>query len=1136
MTTESGQPKKTLAEVLIQADSWLKIQTPKWRDDLGNLNLLVERPIDERELTLATNYLGLLYRSAVAKSQNWRVDAFFEEYSIPIARVIAGIGYRNYEKGNFWDGFWDALSLTDKFEGDRFGGKSKAEISAEWGKCFLGVLEKFNLPTFAGYAQKYVVPILIHSGIPISCLPNYFLAIDRGLNEVGFNAEAIVQFLVGDGSNHSYGINKPVLRFLEAGGEFALEFVDRSIDALAKLARSESLDSHPLPEEVVLAAKTYFEQQDAWGDQTRKGKSLKAGKVEIRLSVAFGELNLLLPEIDTFESDFAWELALDEIFKSENPRTIPGGNFTKRQAVKVAIEHPVRRLSIQASDGGVSREIGLYDSDFPAIFFSIDGDLIPRNVALPKGIVYALIAKDKAKGFEVESDFVQQEISPLGWHNWELFRLDLSSLSGITVFQGGAIKPVANKSRASITSEKLIEGLFFNGITVSVDRPTVKIPTSLNSKWQIEIREMNDFVSNTILEIDGDNLEQIIEIFPDKSIPVFGSFEIAVRGPLGLGVSQKFVIIENLSIERPAGWRHLSNEGLSVHIAEFTTENFEIHPKIAYLDSVTLVASVNFTNSDKSLVCSYSPPTMSIAMRTAGIPQPWQYGPVSVDVEDLENTEILIRVPSKFAEFQLTLVHDEKAVQGISNALKQNKQMLSFALSNFAASIKLMKEGDLYFDFLGLKLRIGRIRPRQVADGVDATDYDIYLNKFTGGDVNLRIWAVNEPWRAWIDAKVPETGVVKIPDDFIGLGSLCVQWERIDPWSISTLTDLPDTSKLKFVSLSSNPNSISTLGKQIETGRREGREQFKKLGHCWTAILIALRINNSIQMDLNSVLNASGLIRENPIHSLEVLTQLNLGQDEIIRAISHSGVLSASIQKGGKSKLNDGEITGHFKRSNIAMLIPLINSSMQQSSPKLLPTMWRQILLSFGEDFRTNSFNGEMVEPQAGGFAKMEKVLERDPSSADRFVKMTGAYPREILHVDTRMIAGLNLFKNREYFQEKLTTIPLEKILLDIQNEFTVKMPFANKYVSSRTSPDNVGWEVLSALSLAVAFLFRGTAHGLIQCEVKCKKYEFLIGAFSTHAADLFIADFALVEITILAQDLTRRPIFVDELPGGELN
>lgn len=1136
MTENSETTEKPLAEILAQATSWLNTQTQKWRGDFENLNLLVERPIDPSELILATDYLGLLYRSAVAKGQNWRTEAFFKENATSIARVIADIGYRKYEKGNFWDGFWDAISLTEQFDADRFGGKSKPEISADWGKCFLNVLKEYNLPTFEGHSQKYVVPILIHSGIPISCLPNYFLAIDRGLNEVGFNAEAIVHYLVGDGSNHSYGINKPVLRFLEAGGEFALEFVDRSIDALAKLARGESLNLHPLPEDVINAAKTYFEQQGGWGERTRKGRSLKAGKVEVRLNIASGELNLLLPEIETYEKEFAWEIGLDEIFNSEMPRIIPGGNFTKRQSLILTLERPVRRLSIQASDGGVSREVGFYDSNFPAVFFSIDGELIPRNVTLPKGIAYVLMIKDKPKGFDIESDFVQQEISPLGWYEWELFRLDLSDLSEITIFEGGPAKPIANKSRASIISNKLIEGLTINGITVSVDCPIVKIPSGLNSKWQIEIRDIDHQNSKTILEIDGSNSEQSLDIFDKTASAVFGYYEISVRGPLGLGASQKFVIIENLKVERPEGWRNLSNDGLSIHVAEFSSSDFEIHPKISFLDEVNLEATVKFSNSERFLDCNYSPPAMSIAVRTASIPQPWQYGPVNVDVEDLDKIEILIKVPNKYADFQLSLVRDGEIIQGISNSLKQSTQILSFELKNLIASIKLIKEGDLYFDFLGLKLRVGRIRPRQVAVDVDATKYDIFLKDFSGGDVTLRIWPVNEPWRAWIDAKVPESGIVRIPDDFIGLGSLCVQWERIDPWSNSNLTGLPDASKLKFVFISSTPNLISSLGKQIESAAASGNGRFAKIGHCWAAILLALRLDNPLHLDLNAVIHASRLISDDPISALEVLAQQNLPQEEVLRAIFNSGVMAARIQNGARTKLNPGEIASRFKRSNIAMLIPIVNTSMHANSPKQFPELWRQIVLILGEEFGENSATEKMVDPQAGGFAKMETTLEINPSSADYFVRLTGAYPREMLHVDTRMIAGLNLFKRREDFEKLDLSIPLERILLDIQHEFTINMPFASQSVLSRTSPDNMGWKVLSALSLALAFLFRGSAHGFIQNPAKCLKYQPLMALFAIHATDLLIADLTLVEINILAQDHERRPDFMRDHLGGELD
>ena len=1134
MNQEENKPKKSLPEILTQANSWLKYQTPKWTEDFGNLNLLVERPINAAELTLATHYLGLLYRSAANQGQNWRIEAFFKEFSVPIARVIAGIGYRKYEKGNFWDGFWDAISLTEKFEGDRFAGKSKAEISADWGKCFLAVLQQFNLPTFDGYSQKYVVPILIHSGIPISCLPNYFMAIDRGLNEVGFNAEAIVHYLVGDDSNHSYGINKPVLRFLEAGGEFALEFVDRSIDALAKLAREETLDSHPLPEDVLNAARKYFENQDEWGEQSRKGRSLKAGKVEVRLNLASGELNLLLPEIDTNEVNYEWEIGLDENFKTEKPRVNAGGNFTKRQSLSLTIERPVRRISIQASDGGVSRDLSLYDSNFPAIFFSIDGELIPRNVTLPKGIAYVLLAKDKTKGFDTEAPFVQQEISPLGWYEWELFRFDLTSISELSVFKDGMLKLIANKAKASIISHAFIEGLSLNGITVSTDRPQVKLPSGMNSSWQIEVRDMDDPSTKSILEVDGTDSEQIIDLFQESDLPIFGYYEISVRGPLGLGAAQKFVVIEDLEVDRPVGWRTLNNEGLSVHIADFDSKNFEIFPKITFLDQKTLEAEIVFSKNEKRLVCGYSPSTMSIAIRTSGIPQPWQYGPVNVDVEDLDHIELMIKVPNQFADFQLSLVAEGDPVQGISNSLKQNRQILSFELANLSTSIKLIREGDLYFDFSGLNLRVGRIRPRQVSTGVEATNQEIFLKNFSGGDVTLRIWSVNEAWRPWIDSKVPASGIVKIPDEFVGLGSLCVQWERVDPWSQSTLSDLPDASKLNFASTPSNPNLISKLGKQIESGNHFGSEKFTKVGHCWNAILLALRLNNPIYLDLIAIKKAAKPIADNPIHAIEVLAQQNLAQDEVLKTLVASGVLMFNLRKGQKSNLNDGDLTTRFKRSTISMIIPVINTAIQHDSPKHFPELWRQITLVFGGTFREISTSGIFTNPQAGGFASMEKILGQDPSKADYFVKLTGAYPREFLHVDSRMIAGLSLFKKRSNFENFNSLIPLERALLDIQHEFTTRMPFATKSILSRTSVGAEGWEALSALSLALAFLIRGQAHGMIQAESKCLKYEALLHSFIEQAPELFFADLSLVELAILAQDPDRRPHFDNVSLDGE--
>ena len=94
-------------------------------------------------------------------------------------------------------------------------------------------------------------------------------------------------------------------------------------------------------------------------------------------------------------------------------------------------------------------------------------------------------------------------------------------------------------------------------------------------------------------------------------------------------------------------------------------------------------------------------------------------------------------------------------------------------------------------------------------------------------------------------------------------------------------------------------------------------------------------------------------------------------------------------------------------------------------------------------------------------------------------------------------------------------------------------MPFATRSVLSRTSMGAEGWEVLSALSLALAFLIRGQAHGLIQAESKCLRYTDLLYIFTEEATELFFADLALVEVVILAQNPDQRPHFdYDNLDG----
>lgn len=1132
MTEAENPPKRNMEEILAEARSKLKALEVESDRAVSKVSLIAESPLSIKSMEVAAFYLGLVYADVAKKQTPWKISAFFNDHSGIIAHVMAGIGYRNYNQGAYWDGFFEQLHLSNKLETGRFAGKSRAEISTEWGDCFLNALKSRGLPTFSGFAQKYVVPIMVHAGIPISALPNYFSALDRCLQRVGFNAEAIANQLNNPYAAERYGTNKPVLRFLEYGGEFAIEFVDRSLDALAKLARDESLDSHPLPPEVLSAVVEFFNHpQQRSISIGRNTNILKAGKLSVVLDAPLGELTLELPEISTDLINFKWHIGFDESRVEFEPRTLSGGDFGRRGGVKLAIEKPVRQIQVEASDGLMSREITLYSSETPAIFFTPVGELIPNNVALPKGLIYVLTAKGREKAFNIEDPRIQQEIPPLGWHAWELYRVDLSNSLSFKLFEIGETRNVATKAKATIDVDQTIDGLTYRGLPVQIARPLITFPEGVEAEWQIEIRNLSDSKlsvqnhkthSTTTLQIDP---------FSGSNFPLLGEYQILVRGPLGLGASQKIVVAEGLKLTSPTEWRSIVDGGLSEYIAEFTSADFKVSPQLTYFSSSSNVETIEVSHNKVAISFLFRPPAFAIAHRFKGVPQPWRYGPVTVNLEDIDSSEIVLRVPPRYSKAQLSIVQNANIYQSISTSLSKNDQLLDFELGNFSAELKHLKEVELFLDYGGLNLRVGRIRPQKIASEIQANQYDVTLSDFVGGKVIARIWSANEPWQEYADVEVPPSGIFRIPENFIGLGNLCIQLELHDPWANSSLQDFPAKDDFFFVRLPSVSGNLSAAGEAIETGRFTAASKIDRLSKCWFTLHFYSLIGDRVGLSLDVVRAVTKLVRENPIRALEVLSQANISFEDSLVAISLSGVLSADIQLQPKTKLSDGDFAARISRAPAPMLLSATATLMQGRSPKDFGRSWDQINSKFGLAFRDVAVTGQVEDFKVGSFVGMETVLMADPSRAEAFVELTGAYPREYLHSDSRLLAGLELFKQRESFTLVTKNLSPQKILAELHKEFLLPMPYANDYISTRMPNSGVmrnsqNWMFLPALCLALSFLNRGNAHGVLSTFSSTSRTSEIFHAFAKHSPRLFFADLALADLIILTQNSTELPIF----------
>lgn len=84
-----------------------------------------------------------------------------------LACFLVGMGTVGYNNGNYWTAVAETLDLVPDPNWER-----------KLGESFLELLREHNLPTFdLPDGLRYVTPILIHGGIPNSCLSEYFLSV-----------------------------------------------------------------------------------------------------------------------------------------------------------------------------------------------------------------------------------------------------------------------------------------------------------------------------------------------------------------------------------------------------------------------------------------------------------------------------------------------------------------------------------------------------------------------------------------------------------------------------------------------------------------------------------------------------------------------------------------------------------------------------------------------------------------------------------------------------------------------------------------------------------------------------------------------------------------------------------------------
>ena len=261
------------------------VELVKWERSLKSqvkaVQLLGEISITETEWKCLGTLLGLVLKSSPGRQAQFDlpfetdgplnqlargfVTKLKDRYPASLAVFLVAQGGHGYHSGDYWSGVAETFKLNHPLD---------ANQKRDLGQSFEAILKDFGLPLFPDLtevekAHRYVSLILVHGGIPRSCLPDYFEKFEKLLWPMLSNpwdsrpaaADLATAEVVEDWLHQVRGnMDKPVERFLRYGDSVALDFVNRTRELFSERVESGvSLTAAEigLPEEVINTFKSW---------------------------------------------------------------------------------------------------------------------------------------------------------------------------------------------------------------------------------------------------------------------------------------------------------------------------------------------------------------------------------------------------------------------------------------------------------------------------------------------------------------------------------------------------------------------------------------------------------------------------------------------------------------------------------------------------------------------------------------------------------------------------------------------------------------------------------------------------------------------------------------------------------------
>jgi len=794
-----------------QFEQWMSEAESDMACRLEKVNLAVRAGFNESEVHRLQGFYGI-----AAKRNRLRrrpVAEFIAQYPAITVTVLVGHAALAYEQGRYWASFWDEIGYPHTLA---FENALRDSVEPN--------LERFGLDTFPHLHGRYVQTLGVHAGIPIHCMDNLIdvaaTYLHRGKDASGAGLADWIQR--SEKNADALALAKPVRYFLDYGGAFAIEILDRIVRGLVDpdggWDRSDDADIElpPITVEGIRAALNVVRSPRLLSSK-ESDVVRRPGIPALAYSFESGRVVVDLPP--TPADDELWSLSVDGETTMVKPDPRWGVEWFEAPSTQVTVQRPAREIVVEESSSGRVRSIAVVDPDDPVLLFDKGvGDGVGKcanaRASLPKSevlVVHPIGATlvDHVSGTVIEP--YADLGAPTGWAGWragwvdlsgcESFRVETSNVEG--TLRGVRIVEIPRL----VTHDRLIGVTTSSGIEVVGCRPRLWLPgrsSGTESTWHVRVRTDRGAV---LTESDHSTGSDGVEIDPFARVgsPIVGIVTISATGSAGSSAEFTIFVLEGVRVELDRWVRPLApGGGLREVTAQFSSSHGVriVEPTVKFTSS-DIRCSVVVESDLRTHTLYLTPPHVRTHVGEPEQAIQWKSSVHVLLHADLETSKLVLSVPGC-----TTLRVDAVDRDGTSLkwyiAKRRDVDQFEVDLRVFYDVLREAGDGELNAVALSAdntleRFTVATIRPVGTCESIRIDDgHMVFDGLRVVDDLVADVWWTTAPWAGSIELPVTDNRV-RLPKALKDAGDLLVTLRVADPWVRHDVPVWPDGSAVEVI-------------------------------------------------------------------------------------------------------------------------------------------------------------------------------------------------------------------------------------------------------------------------------------------------------------------------------------------------